>query len=154
MAVKPNQEEIYDSVTSTDSLLVKALHIYLQGLVVAVFGFLLFVMTFWLPLDYVTTGFMFGFLIGSYVLGCINSRVTRRFWSQDYRFSNLTLLGQGVVLMFITIIVLSSAASVFVIQIANGPQIDPLFQMQLGFVATLIAPPFFLARPFTAALRA
>lgn len=66
-----------------------------------------------------------------------------RFWSQDYRFSDLTVLGQGAVLMFICMVVLSSATSVFVIQVAGGPQIDPVVLIQLGLAATLLSPPFY-----------
>jgi len=143
MAVEPNQGEIYESMASTDSLLMKALKIYLQGLVIAVFGLLNYVVVWWLPRDYNPTGFLLGFLVGSYVLGTVNSRVSMRFWSQGHRFSGLTVLGQGAVLMFICMIVLSGATTVVVIQVVGGPQVDPFFQIQLAFWTTLISPPFY-----------
>lgn len=143
MAVEPDQGETSDSMASTDSRLMKVLKIYLQGLVVAVFGLLFYVVVLWLPRDYNPTGFLLGFLVGSYVLGTINSRVSMRFWSQDHKFSYLTILGQGAILLFISIIVLSSATTVVVIQVVGGPQIDPVFQVQLGLAATLISPPFY-----------
>jgi hypothetical protein len=128
---------------SPGSRLTTALNIYLQGLVVALFGAVFYVVSVWLPMSYRTTGFMIGFWVGAYVLGVVNSRITGRFWSQDHRFSDLTLLGQGAVLMFVCMIVLASATTVFTIQSVGGPQIDPIFQIQLGLAATLIAPPFY-----------
>jgi hypothetical protein len=143
MAVEADQGAIYGSMASTDSLLMKALKIYLQGLVIAVFGLLFYVGTPWLPLDYKVTGFILAFLAISYVLGIINSRVSKRFWAQGYRFSGLTVIGQGAVLMFICMIVLSGATTVVVIQVVGGPQVDPFFQIQLAFWTTLISPPFY-----------
>ncbi|MHA2377647.1 MAG: hypothetical protein ACXADO_03200 [Candidatus Thorarchaeota archaeon] len=143
MAVDSVQGEIRDSRASTGSRLTTALNIYLQGLVVAVFGALFYAVFLWLPLDYRTTGLMVGFWVGSYVLGAVNSRLSRRFWSQDHRFSDLTLLGQGAVLLFVCMIVLASATTVYTIQVVGGPQIDPVFQIQLGLAATLIAPPLY-----------
>ncbi len=143
MTVEPEQGVTYDSMAWTYSLLMKALKIYLQGLVVAVFGLLHYVLVMWLPLDYKTTGFLLGFLAGSCILGTLNSRVSMRFWAQEHRFSGLTVLGQGAVLLFICMIVLSGATTVFVVQIAGGPQVDPFFQIQLALVATLISPPFY-----------
>ncbi len=143
MTIESAKGEIRYSTASTDSHVVSALYIYLQGLVVALFGALLSVVIWWIPYGYKVQGFMLGFLVGSYLLGIVNSRVTKRFWSKVYRFSKFTVLVQGAILLFICMVVLSSVATVFIIQIADGPQIDPFYQIQLGVGATLISPPFY-----------
>jgi hypothetical protein len=143
MTADSAQGEIGDSTALTGSRLTTALNIYLQGLVVAVFGALFYVVFLWLPDEYRTTGLMVCFWVGAYVLGELNSIITRRFWSRDHRFSVLTLLGQGAFLLFVCMIVLASATAVFTIQVVGGPQIDPIVQIQLGLAATLISPPFY-----------
>ncbi len=143
MSVESTKEEIHYSAASTDSRALSALYIYLQGLVVALFGALLSMAIWWIPNGYKVQGLMLGFLTGSYLLGFVNSKVTKRFWLKVYRFSKFTILVQGAVLLFICMIVLSSATTVFIIQIANGPQIDPFYQIQLAIGATLISPPLY-----------
>ncbi len=143
MTVGSTKGEIPYSTASTDSRIVSTLYIYLQGLVVALFGALLSVVIWWIPNGYKVQGFMLGFLVGSYLLGIVNSRVTERFWSKVYRFSKFAVLVQGAILLFICMVVLSSATTVFIIQIAGGPQIDPFYQIQLGIGATLISPPLY-----------
>jgi hypothetical protein len=130
-------------MTSPRSRFTTALNFYLQGLVIAVLGALVYVAYLWLPLDYRNGGSLVGFWICAYVLGVVNSRIAGRFWPKDYRYSNLTLLGQGAILLFITMIVLASATTVITIQMIPGPQVDPMFQIQLGLAATLMAPPFY-----------
>jgi hypothetical protein len=142
MVVEPVRGEIYDSVASTDSRLMKALKIYLQGLVVAVFGLLVYVVFLWLPLDYLTTVFLLGLLVGSPVLGTVNSRISMRFWSQDHRFSSLTVLGQGAVLMFICMGVLSDAITSVVFAVVGG-WVQYGFNFQWALALTLILPPFY-----------
>ena len=142
MVVEPVRVEINDSVASINSRLMKALKIYLQGLVVAVFGLLVYVVFLWLPLDYLTTVFLLGLLVGSPVLGTVNSRISMRFWSQDHRFSSLTVLAQGAVLMFICMGVLSDAIS-FVVLLIVGGQVQYGFNFQWALTLTLILPPFY-----------
>ena len=125
------------------SRLTAALNLYLQGLVIAVFGALFYVAFLWFPLDYRNVGLLVSFWICAYVLGAVNSRVVGRFWYQDYRYSILTLLGQGAILLFVSMIVVASATTVYTIQMIPGVQVDPMFQIQLGLAATLISPPFY-----------
>lgn len=141
--MKLTTEDTCDSATTKDSALKKFLKVYAQGLVVAIIGFLLYLMVLWYPLNYKVTGFIPCFLVFSYLLGITNSKVSRRFWSQNYRVSNLTRLGQGALLLLICIIVLSAFTTVYTIQIEGGPQIDPLFQIQMALVVTLVVPPFY-----------
>jgi hypothetical protein len=141
--VKLTTEETYDSAATKDSTLKKFLKAYAQGLVVAIFGFLLCLMVLWYPLNYKATGFIPVFLVFSYLLGITNARVSGSFWSQNYRSTNLKLLGQGAVLLLISIIVLSAFTTVVTIQIEGGPQIDPLFQIRMALAVTLITPPFY-----------
>lgn len=143
MAEEPVLEESNDSMWLIHSHFRAALNIYLQGLVMAVFGAVFYVLISWFPLEYKAAGFIIGFLIDSYVLVSINSGVTMRFWAQDFRFSRFTVLGQGVVLLFVCILVLTCATTVVTIQIEGGTQIDPFFQLQMGLGATLISPPFY-----------
>jgi hypothetical protein len=143
MSMESVQGKTHDSMVSIRSHLVTALNIYIQGLVVAVFGALFYFVNLWIPLEYKWAGFVLGFGIFSYALGTVNSRGTKRFWSEEHRFSSLTLLGQGAVLLFISIFVLVCATTVFTIQMVGGPQVDPFFQIQLGVAATLISPPFY-----------
>jgi len=142
MAAELVRREINDSVAPTDSHLMKALKFYLQGLVVAVFGLLFYVVLFWLPLDYQRTGLLLGFLVSSYVLGTVNSRISMRFWSQDHRFSSLTVLGQGAVLMFICMGVLSDAITSIVFAVVGG-WVQYGFNFQWALTLTLILPPFY-----------
>lgn len=141
--MKLTTENKYDSAATKDSTLKKFWKFYSQGLIVAIFGFLLYLIVLWYPLNYKATGFIPFFLVFSYLLGITNLRVSRRFWYQNHRFSNLTLLGQGAVLLLISIIVLSVFTTVVTIQIEGGPQIDPLFQIWMALAVTLIAPPFY-----------
>jgi len=130
-------------MTSPHSSLTTAVSFYLQGLVIAVFGALFYAAFILVPSDYRTTGLLIGFWVSSYVLGAVNSRISRRFWSQYYRYSNLTILGQGAVLLFVSMIVVASATTVYTIQMIPGVQVDPMFQIQLGLAATLISPPLY-----------
>jgi len=141
--MKLTTEDTYDSAATKDSALKKFLKLYAQGLVVAILGFLLYLMVLWYPLNYKATGFIPVFLVFSYLLGITNARVSGRFWSQNYRSTNLKLLGQGAVLLLISIFILSVFTTVFTIQIEGGPQIDPLFQIRMALVITLVAPPFY-----------
>ncbi|MFQ5834188.1 MAG: hypothetical protein ACE5H4_15905 [Candidatus Thorarchaeota archaeon] len=133
------------------SRLTTVLYIYLQGLVVAVFGALFYIVFLWLPISHKTLGALIMFWVVFYLLGAVNNRISKRFWFLDYEFSVLTILGQGAILLLLSVIVLSGATTVFTIHMVGGPQIDPVFQIQLGIAATLIAPPFYglLARDVT-----
>jgi hypothetical protein len=130
-------------MTSPPSRRTTVLNFYLQGLVIAVFGALFYALFMLVPSGYRTTGLLIVFWVSSYVLGAVNSRISRRFWFQDHRFSVLTLLGQGTVLLFVSMIVVASATTVLTIQMIPGVQVDPMFQIQLGLAATLISPPFY-----------
>ncbi len=143
MSTEGVRGELDRGIQPTHSRLTVALYIYLQGLVVAVFGALFYIVFLWLPITHKTLGALIMFWVVFYLLGAINRGISKRFWFLDHDFSVLTILGQGAVLLLLAVIVLSSATTVFTIQMVGGPQVDPVFQIQLGIAATLIAPPFY-----------
>ncbi|MBN2230825.1 MAG: hypothetical protein JW779_14645 [Candidatus Thorarchaeota archaeon] len=141
--VEPIGGEVPDSKALIQSCLMEALKVYLQGLVVAISGGLYYTTYLLLLPDYKMIWMTLGFVFVSYILGIINCRLTNYLWSYDSRYSELFLLGQGLLLMFMSVIVLGVTTTVYTIQIDGGTQVGSLLQFQLGIATTLISPPFY-----------